>query len=250
MNMDLTIVIPAFNEAGKIGFDVRAAASFISALGMKGEVIVVDDGSSDLTADVARKVEIANKVKRSIIRLDKNSGKGFALKTGIAASEGEIVLFADSGLCIPFPDSLPAVEWIRSGVCHIAIASRLHPETIIHRNRPLKRRLLSRLFHFAAVLITGLPHQIRDSQCGFKLYKGEIARQLYRECRTKGYLYELEIILRALKKGCKIKEFPVKWNCDPDTRLRPLWESFAILKELFFVRRTIKNIPAYSSSSA
>jgi len=231
---DISIVIPAFNEAAKIGHDVRAAASFIVEQGMKGEIIVVDDGSRDLTAEIARKVDIPIKVKQHIIRLDSNKGKGFALKTGILKSGGEIVLFADSGLCIPYSFAIPAIEWLRSGECRIAIASRLHPETEILRNRPLKRRLLSRLFHFAAVLITGLPWSIKDSQCGFKLYQGEIARELYGECRTAGYLFELEIILRALKKGYTIKQFPVRWSCDPDTRLRPLSESFTILKELFF----------------
>ncbi|MCK5058475.1 MAG: glycosyltransferase [Candidatus Aminicenantes bacterium] len=240
MSMDISIVIPAFNEADKIGFDVRAASSFILEQGWKGEVIVVDDGSRDLTAEIARKVEISKKIKREVIRLDRNSGKGFALKTGILKSTGDIVWFADSGLCTPFLYGLPGVEWIRSGKCDLAIGSRLHPETVILRNRPLKRRILSRLFHLAAVLITGLPYRIKDSQCGFKLYQGDIARELYGECRSTGYLFELEIILRALKKGYKLKEFPIKWSCDPDTRLRPLGEAISILKELFLVRRTIK----------
>lgn len=241
MNLEISIVIPAFNEAGKIGHDVQAASSFIIEQEMKGEVIVVDDGSNDLTVEVARKVEISKKVKRKVIRFERNLGKGLAVKTGILESGGDIVLFADSGLCIPFPYSLSAIEWIRSGVCHMAMGSRLHPETVIRRNRPLTRRLLSRLFHFAAVLITGLPHHIKDSQCGFKLYKGEIARQLYGECQSTGYLFELEIILRALQKGYQIREFPIKWSCDPDTRLRPFRESIAILKELFSVRRILKN---------
>jgi dolichyl-phosphate beta-glucosyltransferase len=241
MKLDISIVIPAFNEAAKIGHDVTAASSFIVEQGMRGEVIVVDDGSFDLTAEVARTVEISGKVKRSIIRLDKNMGKGFALKTGILKSGGEIVLFADSGLCVPFSYALPAIEWLRSGECQVAAGSRLHPETEILRNRPLKRRLLSRMFHLAAVLFTGLPRHIKDSQCGFKLYQGDIARQLYGECRSTGYLFELEIILRALKRGYIIKQFPIRWSCDPDTRLRPFNESFTILKELFFVRRIIRS---------
>jgi len=242
MSMDISIVIPAFNEANKIGFDVRAASSFILEQGLKGEIIVVDDGSRDLTAEVARKVEISKKIKRKVIRLDRNSGKGFALKTGILKSAGDIVWFVDSGLCTPFPYGRPGIEWIRSGICDLAIGSRLHPETVILRNRPLKRRILSRLFHLAAVLITGLPYRIKDSQCGFKLYKGDIARELYGECRSTGYLFELEIILHALKKGYKLKEFPIKWSCDPDTRLRPMRESISILRELFLVRRTIKKL--------
>jgi len=241
MSMDVSIVIPAFNEAAKIGSDVQAAADVILEQGLKGEIIVVDDGSRDLTAEVARKVKIPGKVNRQVIRFDRNSGKGFALKNGISKSSGEIVWFVDSGLCTPFSHGLQAIQWIRSGTCDMAIASRLHAQTRIMRNRPLKRRILSRFFHLAAVLTTGLPYRIKDSQCGYKLYKGDIARELYEECQSPGYLFELEIILRALKKGYKIKEFPIQWTCDLDTRLRPLKESLAILGELFLIRRAIKN---------
>ncbi|MCK4764531.1 MAG: glycosyltransferase [Candidatus Aminicenantes bacterium] len=238
MSTDISIVIPAFNEAAKIGADVRAAAAFIAAQNMKGEVIVVDDGSTDATTETARNAEIPGKVKRTVIRLDQNSGKGAAVKTGVLKSKGEIVLFADSGLCVPFSDSLPILDRVRGGLCHIALASRLHKDTKIKKNRPLKRRLLSRLFHIAAVLITGLPAKIKDSQCGFKLYKGDIARELFALCGSSGYLFELEIFLRALRKGYRIEEFPIRWTCDLDTRLRPGRDACAVLKELFFLRRS------------
>ena len=86
----------------------------------------------------------------------------------------------------------------------------------------------------------GLPRRITDSQCGFKLYKGEIARELFEECQTRGYMFELEILPRALQKGYRIEEFPVEWSCDLDTRLRPRREAFSVLRELFRVRSIIK----------
>ncbi len=238
--MDISIVIPALNEAEKIQFDVEAAASFTKDSGWQGEVIVVDDGSTDGTAEAARKANIPSSVKLVIIRLEKNSGKGFAVKTGIQKSRGDVVLFADSGTCIPYTNALKQIERIRSGNLDIAMASRQLKETRILKDRSRKRRRLSWLFRMAAITITGLPRRITDSQCGFKLYQGKIARKLFDECLTRGYSFELEIILRALKLDYKVEEFPIEWSCDLDTRLRPGSDAFAVFKEMFKVRSIIK----------
>jgi dolichyl-phosphate beta-glucosyltransferase len=240
--MDLSIVIPAYNEASKIGRDVDAAAAFISESGFKGEIIVVDDGSSDNTSEEAKTAEIPAEVKREVIRLNNNSGKGIAIKTGIKKTKGDVVLFADSGTCIPYSNALPVIKRIKKGDLDLAHASRRLKETRIIRERPLKRRILSKLFHLAAVWITGLPRWITDSQCGFKLYKGSIARKLYEDCITTGYLFDLEILLRAVKHGYRIEEFPVQWACDLDTRLRPASDTPGVMKELFQVRKIIKKI--------
>jgi len=238
--MDISVVIPALNEAKKIRFDVEAAASFINETQRSGEVIVVDDGSSDGTADAARKASVPSSVGFEVIRLEQNSGKGFAVKTGIAKTLGDVVMFADSGTCIPYANALEQIERIRTGDFDIAMASRRLRDTRILVDRSRKRRFLSWLFRQAAITITGMPRRITDSQCGFKLYKGKIARELYEECQTKGYMFELEILLRALQKGCRIEEFPVEWSCDLDTRLRPRSEAVSVLKELFRIRSIIK----------
>lgn len=238
--MNISIVIPALNEAEKIRYDVEAAASFIKESGWQGEVIVVDDGSTDDTAEAARQANIASSVRLEVIRLEKNSGKGFAVKTGIHKTQGDVVLFADSGTCVPYANALKQVERIRSGDLDIAMASRRLKGTRILQDRSRKRRMLSWLFRKAAIILTGLPRRITDSQCGFKLYKGKIARKLFEECLTRGYLFELEIILRALQSGYRVEEFPVEWSCDLDTRLRPGSDAFRVLKELFKVRSITK----------
>jgi len=238
--MDLSIVIPAYNEERKIKRDVEQAAFFLNQHSLEGEVIVVDDGSHDHTASAASKAHTEPSVKIKVIRLEKNRGKGFAVKTGILASQGEIVLFADSGTCIPYQNALPYIKRIKSGEVDIALASRYAKKTVIHRNRPLPRRILSRLFHWAAVLIAGLPKKITDSQCGFKIYDGETARKLFSQCLLSGFLFDLEILIRALKKGCSVTEFPVEWTCDLDSRLRPASQAKQVLRDLFKVRKIAK----------
>ncbi|MDH4219606.1 MAG: glycosyltransferase [Candidatus Aminicenantes bacterium] len=238
--MDISIVIPALNEANKVRFDVEAAALFLEKERMKGEVIVVDDGSTDGTSEEARKANLPGSVFLNIVRLEKNQGKGFAVKTGIMASKGDVVLFADSGTCVPYANALLQIKRIRSGDLDIAMASRRLRETVIRRNRSLKRRMLSWLFRQVAIALTGLPRRFTDTQCGFKVYRGDIARGLFKRCVTTGFIFELEILLRALKRSYRIEEFPVEWSCDLDTRLRPGSEAVGVFKELLRVRSIIE----------
>jgi dolichyl-phosphate beta-glucosyltransferase len=238
--MDVSIVIPAFNEAGKIARDVEEAARFLEKGGFSGEVIVVDDGSSDGTAEIARGVTVPSRVRFEVIRLDRNSGKGQAVRTGVLKSAGEVVLYADSGMCVPFLDALPSIGRIRAGTLDAGFGSRKLEGTVICQNRPLRRRILSGAFHLAAVLVTGLPRRISDSQCGFKVYRGKIARELYSGLETHGFLFELEIILKALGLDCAVEDFPVTWTCDLDTRIRPGSQAFQVLRELFAVRRRVR----------
>ncbi|MFO7979355.1 MAG: glycosyltransferase [Candidatus Aminicenantes bacterium] len=238
--MDLSIVIPAYNEESKIKRDVEQAALFLNQHSMEGEVMVVDDGSEDRTSAAASEADTGPLVELKIIQLPKNKGKGFAVKTGILASKGDVVLFADSGTCVPYKNALPCIKRIKAGDVEIALASRYAKETVIHRNRPLPRRILSRLFHWAAVWIAGLPKKITDSQCGFKIYNGDTARELFSQCLISGFLFDLEILIRAIKQGCTITEFPVEWTCDLDTRLQPASHAKQVIKDLFKVRKIAK----------
>jgi len=238
--MDISIVIPAYNEAGKIGRDVEAASTFLRESGFGGEVIIVDDGSTDDTAGEARRTAVAPPIRKTVLRQESNSGKGAAVRRGILESRAEVVLYADSGSCIPFANALPVIKRITAGELDIGLASRRLKGTAIRRDQPLRRRIISRLFHRAAVLVAGLPRWITDSQCGFKVYQGKAARELFAGLSTPGFLFELEIILKALRRGFRLEEFPVEWTCDLDTRLRPASQAGGVLKELLRVRSLAK----------
>ena len=237
--MDLSIVLPALNEAGKIRDDVKAAADFLHRSDFSGEVIVVDDGSSDATAREARETDIPASVKLHVIRYAVNRGKGYAVQAGVNHSTGEYVMFADAGLCVPFDNALRGINLIRSGQCDIAHGSRVRRYGQFGQPKPLTRLVLSAALRLGLVLFMGLRDGITDTQCGFKIYRGNVARSLYAELFTEGFGFDVEILLRALKRGYTVKEFPVDWVTDLDTRIRVGKHAFSILGDLFKMRRII-----------
>jgi dolichyl-phosphate beta-glucosyltransferase len=239
--MDLSIVIPAYNEAAKIARDVDAAARFLVDQRLAGEILVVDDGSDDETAKVAEAVPVPPGVERKVIRYLPHRGKGCAVRTGIVATRGEYVLFADSGLCVPFANALRGLDMLRQGTCDIAHGSRKMPESVLRVRQPLYRRLLSRAFRAVVFGLMGIPRELTDTQCGFKIYRGDVARKLYQDCRSDGFLFDIEVLMRARRRGFTVREFPVEWVCDLDSRLKPARNLFGILRELVRIKRALRN---------
>ena len=239
--MDLSIVIPAFREEHKVGHDVEAAAAFLVEHGLAGEIIVVDDGSDDDTAGAASAARVPGEVPLRVIRYTPSRGKGFAVKTGMLATQGAYVLFADVGLCVPFENALRGLDLIRSGACDVAHGSRKLPDSVLVRKQHIYRRLLSWLFRKAAGLFMGIPGRLTDTQCGFKIYRGDVARELYRACRTEGFMFDIEVLLRALAKGYRVAEFPVEWRCDFDSRLHPAHDGAGVFGELRTIKRRLKD---------
>lgn len=233
--VDLTIVIPAFKESAKIQHDIRAAHQFLTEqFSGTGEIVVVDDGSPDDTAARAR--VLAQEIPElRVIRYEQNRGKGYALRTGVKASRGQYVMFADAGLCVPYTNALAGLELCRDGV-DLAHGSRRTRQSEIKVAQPAYRRIGSKVFWLFVKSFLGIPRQVKDTQCGFKVYKGEAARQLYGESITDGFMLDIELIRRAAKKGYRIAEFPVQWSNDSDTRYRPIKGTIRNLRELIRIR--------------
>lgn len=235
--MELSIVIPAYSESRKIARDIEAAAAFLNHHHLTGEIIVVDDGSKDGTSQAARDVKAPPNVKLNVIRYEEHRGKGYAVRTGINHSSGQYVMFADSGSCVPYEDTMRGLDLLRDGVCDIAHGSRKMRGCRIEKAQSLYRRLCSKLFHWLVIHDMGIPAEFTDTQCGFKMYKGDVARRLYGQAVTDGFTFDIEIIMRAQREGYRIKEFPIDWTCDRDSRLSPTRSSWRVLSELLTIRR-------------
>lgn len=234
--MDLSIVIPVFDESKKIALDINESADFLTAHNLAGEIIVVDDGSRDNTSEVAENTKVSQNVKLQVIRCE-HRGKGHAVRRGIEKTIGDYVMFVDSGCCVPYEDTLRGLDLIKKGECDIAHGSRKMSGCHIEKAQSFYRRICSKIFHWFVVYDMKIPAEFTDTQCGFKIYKGNVARHLYNECQTDGFAFDIEIIMRAQKEGYRIKEFPINWTCDPDSRLSPSRSSWRILTELLHIRR-------------
>ena len=239
--MDLSIVIPAFEESKKIARDIEAATAFLKDNHFTGQIIVVDDGSKDNTAEVVKNAVISSPpgIELKVERYNHHRGKGYAVRRGIEQTTGEYVMFADSGCCVPYEDTLRGLELIKSGACDIAHGSRKMRGCHIEKAQSLYRRICSKMFHWFVIHDMKIPAEFTDTQCGFKIYRGDIARHLYGECITDGFIFDIEIIMRAQKEGFRIREFPIDWTCDPDSRLSPTRSSWRVLSELLKIRRVM-----------
>ncbi len=237
--MDLSIVIPAFEESKKIAGDIAAAAEFLVDSRLQGEILIVDDGSADDTSQTAKAVEIPPPVTLRVIRYEPHAGKGYAVRTGIGKTNGQYVMFADSGLCAPYENARQGLELIKSGACDIAHGSRKTPGCRIERAQSLYRRICSELFHRFVVLYLKVPIEFSDTQCGYKIYDGDVARKLYGKTITNGFAFDIEVVLRALGEGYRIKEFPLNWSCDHDSRLSPSRSIGRVFSELMTIKRAL-----------
>jgi dolichyl-phosphate beta-glucosyltransferase len=233
--MDISIVIPFYNEAFKISRDISAASDFISKHFSNGEVVVVDDGSTDQGAKEARETPVKPGISLNVLSYQPNKGKGYAVRKGILAARGEIILFIDSGLCIPYSNLTEGIQFIKNDVSDIAHGSRLLPESLIARPRKWHRKLTSYLFRKFIHLYFSF--DLTDTQCGLKIYKKEVGHFLYRHATINGFMFDIEIILLGRRNGYRITEFPVEWFSDTDSRLS-FWPAFIqVLSDLYRLKK-------------
>ena len=232
--IDLSIVIPAYKEAQKIQRDIEAAAEFLIRDNINGEILVVDDGSPDQTVAIAQAMAVKIPMLQ-VLTYKPNRGKGHALRYGITRTRGRIVMYADAGLCVPYEIAKIGLTMIDLDMCDIAIGSR-RARGSIRKWQPFYRRLGSKLYSLLIHSLMGVPLYISDTQCGFKLYKGDVARCLYGLTLTDGFMYDVELILRGIRYGYQILEFPVLWSNDSDSRFNPLTGSWKLLVDLAIIR--------------
>jgi dolichyl-phosphate beta-glucosyltransferase len=238
IDMDLSIVFPVYNEAKKIQHDIKVASDFLVYSGLIGEIIIVDDGSTDSTSLIAIQSNVPDPVSLKIVRYEFHRGKGYAVRMGISDSKGKYVMFMDSGGNVPLSYIHDGLALLMKSQCDIAIGSRRLPESKINRQLVWYRRLTSLLFRKLSKIYLNIPASLTDTQCGFKFYKGDVARELYADSVVDGFTFDLEIILRARNSNYSILEFPIEWSCDRDSRLSIL-SSGKIFNELNMIKKLL-----------
>lgn len=232
-DLHLSIIIPAYNDAHKFAADVEAADRFLADEPLNGEIVLVNDGSSDDTIERARALQ-ERFARLRFVSYAENRGKGYAIAQGVKVAQGRVIMFADAGLCVPYEIARIALTMLELDMCDIANGSR-RMRGSVKEAQPLYRRIGAR-GHKILVHLLGVPGYISDTQCGFKFYRAEVARRLFGELITDGFMFDVEIILRAIKDGCRILEFPVLWSNDPDTRFSPASGSVRVLRDLARIR--------------
>lgn len=230
--MRFSIVIPAYNEAKRIGKTLERILEFVNENELPCEIIVVDDGSSDETPHLVESMMKSHPQLR-LIRLPTNRGKGGAVKTGVFNARGEYILFSDADLSTPIEELFNLFYWIEKGY-DIAIASRGLPQSRLEVHQPFFREFMGRIFNLLVRLFL-LPG-IYDTQCGFKLFRREVAMEVFKRQRFEGFSFDFEILYIARKLNYKIKEVPVVWRNAPGSKVKVLRNGFSSLLDIFKTR--------------
>ncbi|MEI7901521.1 MAG: dolichyl-phosphate beta-glucosyltransferase [bacterium] len=236
----LTLVIPVYKEHRRMEESLEKVAAFVAATEeVSVDAIFVDDGSPDNSASIINAF-LADRDDPSLrlIRYPVNQGKGYAVKTGVLAAEGDLILMSDADLSTPLEDWRPLKAAIDAGA-DIACGSRAVRGAHIGKPPPLHRRLLSRIFNLL-VHVAGV-HGIRDTQCGFKLFRAEAAKQVFGQMRTRRFAFDVEMIALARDLGYQVAEVPVNWDYSGHSTVRIFSSGGRMLFDVFLlaVRRTM-----------
>jgi dolichyl-phosphate beta-glucosyltransferase len=231
-NLTYSIVIPAYNESGRIASTLRRVVDYVRAQGWRAEILVVNDGSTDRTVDVVREFQAQAPEVRTIENPG-NRGKGYSVRAGMLQAKGDILVFTDSDLSAPIEEADRLFAAIAAGA-DIAIGSRwLDSGRQTHR-QPLYRQFFGRCYNLVTRLVMGLP--FADTQCGFKAFTREAAQTVFQLQTIEGWGFDPEILFIALKRGYRVKEVAVTWAHDERTRMKYLKDGVKMLREMASIR--------------
>ncbi len=229
----LTVVIPAYNEALRIGKSLCRIREFLERRGEPSEVIVVDDGSADGTPELLRQLSASWTCLR-VIRNQSNRGKGYSVRRGVLEARGELVVFTDADLSAPIEETDKLIEALKRNRADAAVASRAVDRRLIGVHQPAFREWGGRLFNLIVRLFTGL--KISDTQCGLKLFRRSTTRRAFESQRSTGFGFDPEVLYLIERRGGRVVEIPVRWNHDPATKVRFLRDSLRMVLDLAAIR--------------
>ena len=230
--MDLSLVIPCYNEGFRIADTIDTVTAYLRRLGKSYEIIIVDDGSGDDTLAKAKsKAEGRDDIK--IITYTPNRGKGNAVREGVLAAEGELIAFTDADLSAPIEELDKLLSAIDEGAA-VAIGSRAvaHSEIVVHQ--PLYREIGGKCLNLIIQLFA-VPG-IRDTQCGFKIFRGAPAKRIFASSFIDGWGFDIEVLYLARRMGLRIDEIPVRWSHGEGSKISPFRAGLQVLKDILRMR--------------
>lgn len=239
MKPALSIIVPAFDEQDRLGASIRKILEFIKSEKSGAELIVVDDGSRDKTAEIAEKTfaEFPG-MRTKVIRYEQNRGKGYAVKTGLFASEADVALFSDADLSTPISELSKLVEPIRKNEYDVTFGSRALDRSLIGVHQPWRREQGGKVFNLIVRTLTGLPFW--DTQCGFKAFNMKKFRPLLDLMRIDRFGFDVEFLYVANLHGLRLKEVPVRWDHDERTKVNVFRDSQRMFNEVRQIRQNAK----------
>ena len=236
MSEFLSIVIPAYNEATRLGNTLDAVVDYMRHNYPQGEVIVVDDGSADDTADLARaSFAKARPLRTSVISYKSNLGKGRAVRLGLLAARGDVALFSDADLSTPIAETPKLIDPILKNECDVAFGSRALDRSLIGVHQSWRREQGGRVFNLFVRLATGLPFW--DTQCGFKAFKMSACRPLVEAATVDRFGFDVELLYLAHRAGLRLREVPVRWDHNEGSKISFMSDSFKMLSEVGLIRQ-------------
>jgi len=228
---EVSIVIPAYNEARRLPRGLERIREYLQAQGLNAEVIVVDDGSSDATAQLAEQFRTALPSLR-VLRNDGNRGKGYCVRRGMLEARGRLALFTDTDLSAPIEEAAKLFAALQS--CEVAFGSRAVDRSLISSHQSRLREIAGIIFNKLVQAVIWLP--IVDTQCGFKAFVTDRARIVFEQQRIEGFGFDPEILFLAARHGLRWAEIPVHWAHDADTKVRVFRDSLRMLAEVAQIR--------------
>lgn len=226
---ELSVVIPAYREALRLPASLVLLERYLVARGLTFELLVVDDGSPDSTSEAVSALELP---ELRLLRHPDNRGKGAALRTGVLASRGSRVLLTDADLSTPI-EELERLEPLL-GEAELVFGSRARPDSQVEVRQPWFRERMGKSFNGLLRLLglAGMP----DTQCGFKLLRGEVARELFADLTIERFAYDVELLWLARKRGYRVVDVGVRWRNSPDSRVHPVRDSARMLRDVLALR--------------
>jgi glycosyltransferase involved in cell wall biosynthesis len=230
-----SIVVPCFNEEGRVGETLRLTVNYLAANAPDSELIVVNDGSTDGTGTVARESLKSAQIAARLLENFPNRGKGAAVRSGLLAAQRPIGLFSDADLSTPLEETSKLIEPVANGEVDIAFGSRALDRSLIGVHQPWRREQAGRIFNLLVRIATGLPFW--DTQCGFKAFRLDVCRPILEAAQIEGFAFDVELLYLAQRAGLRIHEVPVRWNHAEGSKVSFFRDSLRMLREVIALRQ-------------